>query len=226
MAGDWIKMRSELNSHPKVVRILSATKSDKFRVIGGLHAVWCVFDAHSKDGTLFGYTPELLDHVIGWDGLSRALIAVGWLDFDGLETIALPEFDEHNSQSAKRRAEDQKRKRDARNCQQKAPDDCGQNADKMRTREEKRREDKNINTVTPPEGVSIKVWADFLKHRKTKKAAVTDTAIAGIRREAFKAGVTLEQAMITSIERGWVGFKADWYESGNPDKPNILAGAI
>lgn len=135
MAGDWLKMRCELQSHPKVVRILSATNSDKFRVIGGLHAVWSVFDTHSTDGTLFGYTPELMDHVIGWDGFSAAMQEVGWLLFDGVQTLTLPDFDEHNSKGAKRRAEDQKRKRDARRNEDNARNDCGQNADKKGTRE-------------------------------------------------------------------------------------------
>ena len=139
MAQDWIKMRCELQTHPKIVRILSATRADKFRVIGGLHAVWSVFDTHSVDGSLKGYTPELLDHVIGWEGFARAMESVGWLLFDGLETLTLPEFTEHNGQSAKRRAEDQKRKRDARRSPQSVREDCGQNADELRTREEKRR---------------------------------------------------------------------------------------
>ncbi len=144
MAADWIKMRVDLLTHPKVVRILSATRTDKFRVVGGLHAVWSIFDTHSVDGKLKGYTPELLDHVIGWEAFARAMEAVGWLTFDGLETLALPEFDAHNGQSAKRRAEDQKRKRNGRNRPQSVHDDCGQNADKKRTREreEKRREEK------------------------------------------------------------------------------------
>ena len=117
----WIKMRIELQTHPKVVRILSAMRphsvrqsTDKFWVIGGLHAVWCVFDTHSEDGVLLGYTPETLDHIIGLPGISDAMIAVGWLHYDGFETLVLPEFDEHNSQSAKRRAEDQKRKKHGR----------------------------------------------------------------------------------------------------------------
>ena len=79
MASGWLKMRMDLQSHPKVVRILSAmrlkdgaTQTDKFRVIGGLHAVWSVFDTHSEDGRLYGYTPETLnDHVIGWEGVRR-----------------------------------------------------------------------------------------------------------------------------------------------------------
>lgn len=147
MSGDWIKMRCELQTHPKIVRILSATKSDKFRAIGGLHAVWSVFDAHSVDGVLFGYTPDTLDHVIGWDGFAKAMIAVGWLLYDGAETLSLPEFDEHNGKSAKRRAEDQKRKRNGRkhdDSPEDVRDESGQDADKKRTREEKRRDKENI----------------------------------------------------------------------------------
>ena len=48
MAGDWIKMRGDLGTHPKVVRIMSALKADRLRVVGGLHAVWSLFDAHSR----------------------------------------------------------------------------------------------------------------------------------------------------------------------------------
>jgi len=62
----------------------------------------------------------------------------------------------------------------------------------------------------PPDGVSLSVWQDFLKLRKTKKAPVTDTAIAGIRREALKAGMGLSEALATCCQRGWTGFKADW----------------
>lgn len=50
MAGDWIKMRSDLLTHPKVVRISSALKTDRLRTIGALFSAWCLFDAHSEDG--------------------------------------------------------------------------------------------------------------------------------------------------------------------------------
>jgi uncharacterized protein YdaU (DUF1376 family) len=62
-----------------------------------------------------------------------------------------------------------------------------------------------------PVDVSDEVWGSFMTVRKAKKAAVTDLAILGIRREAVKAGITLEQALTTCCERGWAGFKADWY---------------
>ena len=69
---------------------------------------------------------------------------------------------------------------------------------------------KKATKVAAPEGVGIDVWNDFVALRKTKKAAITNTAIAGLQREAVKANMTLEQVMSTCCERGWVGFKADW----------------
>jgi hypothetical protein len=145
MAGDWIKMRMDLQTHPKIVRIMSATSSDKFRVIGGLHAVWCVFDQHSIDGLLKGYSPELMDQIIGWDGFSRAMVDVGWLAIDIHGFLQMPEFSEHNGKSSKIRAEDSKRKKQSRNN----PESSGQKSDKYGTRVEKRRVNKN-NKPKPP----------------------------------------------------------------------------
>lgn len=59
-------------------------------------------------------------------------------------------------------------------------------------------------------GVDPKVAKDFRELRTRKKAPLTATAVEGIRREAAKAGVTLEQALRTCCERGWTGFRADW----------------
>lgn len=66
------------------------------------------------------------------------------------------------------------------------------------------------NTVAPPEGVTDIVWQDWVKLRKEKRAAVTQTAVEGIQREANKAGVSLQTALETCCARGWTGFKADW----------------
>ena len=55
------------------------------------------------------------------------------------------------------------------------------------------------------------LWTDFQSVRKAKKAPLTDTALDGIKREADKAGVTLEQALTVCCEAGWQGFQADWY---------------
>jgi uncharacterized protein YjdB len=58
--------------------------------------------------------------------------------------------------------------------------------------------------------VTDSVWQDWVKLRKEKRAAVTQTAIEGIEREARKAGVSLQTALETCCARGWTGFKADW----------------
>lgn len=66
-----------------------------------------------------------------------------------------------------------------------------------------------------PDQVSEQVWKDFTKHRKTKKAPLTQTALDGIIREANLAGWTLEAALTECLERGWQGFKADWVNKSN-----------
>ena len=138
MAGDWIKMRADLHTHPKVVRIASALNADRLLIVGGLHAVWCLFDMHSEDGKLSGYTTKTVDDLIGCAGFAHAMCAVRWLvsEDDGL---SLPEFDEHNGQSAKRRAAETKRKRNEREAgSSTARKSSASNADKTRTREEKK----------------------------------------------------------------------------------------
>jgi len=66
------------------------------------------------------------------------------------------------------------------------------------------------NTVVPPAGVTDIVWQDWLTLRKAKKAAVTQTALNGIIKEAGKAGISLQAALETCCARGWTGFKAEW----------------
>lgn len=61
-----------------------------------------------------------------------------------------------------------------------------------------------------PDGVSQEIWEEYICLRKQKRAPVTSTVIKGLEREAGKAGMSLEEAMRTCIERGWQGFKAEW----------------
>lgn len=75
----------------------------------------------------------------------------------------------------------------------------------------------NLNTkssrytgLQKPDDVSEQIWADHLAIRKAKGVRMTQTALDGMRREAQKAGMTLEQALTESCERGWASFKAEW----------------
>jgi uncharacterized protein YdaU (DUF1376 family) len=69
-----------------------------------------------------------------------------------------------------------------------------------------------------PVNVEEQIWSDFLALRKVKKAPMTVTALAGIKREADKAGWPLEKAIAECVARGWTGFKADWVADKNISK--------
>lgn len=73
------------------------------------------------------------------------------------------------------------------------------------------KKDKRAVALVVP-GVPESLLADYLKVRAAKKAGpLTATVLAGLTREATKAGITLAQAITVCCERGWQGFKADWY---------------
>ena len=137
MANDWIKVRCDLHTHPKVVRIMSATCPQTCTVVGGLHYIWSLFDTHSTDGVLEGYTLAMLDRMLGIPGFAQAVVDVGWLVVTpkGLE---MPEFDTHNGKGGKRRAEDTKSKR-VRRASAECPQDVRTECGPEKRREEKRR---------------------------------------------------------------------------------------
>ena len=85
---------------------------------------------------------------------------------------------------------------------------------------------RQVEKNSAPEGVSIQVWQDFQKLRKTLKAPITDTAMSGINREAEKAGLTLDAALTMCVERSWRGFKADWATKENTPANNPFAGGM
>lgn len=78
------------------------------------------------------------------------------------------------------------------------------------TEEEKKEYKARGRAMNCPEDVSEEVFNDWKAQRKAKKSAVSKIVVEGIRREASIAGMTLQQAMVIQIERGWQGFKAEW----------------
>lgn len=77
-----------------------------------------------------------------------------------------------------------------------------------------------IGVFIKPDDVSGQVWDDFLSLRSRKKAPVTPTVIAGLRREAEKAGMSLQEAMAESCTNGWQGFKAEWMQNQKAAPPS------
>jgi len=77
---------------------------------------------------------------------------------------------------------------------------------------------KRATIVATPVGVSNSVWQEFVSHRKSKKARVTQLVIDGIQKEASIAGWSLEDALKETIVRNWQSFKADWVKDENLSK--------
>ena len=96
-----------------------------------------------------------------------------------------------------------------------APETETETETEKRERQIQRTETKGIQC---PLGVNPETWADFLTHRKNRKAAVTESAIKGIEREARKAGWSLDKALVECCARGWVGFKAEWVNKDQGNK--------
>lgn len=74
-------------------------------------------------------------------------------------------------------------------------------------------------TAARPDDVAEPVWQDFQRLRAQKRSPLTDTALAGLRREAAKAGIGLGDALAFCCEQGWQGFNAGWYADRTGKQP-------
>lgn len=75
----------------------------------------------------------------------------------------------------------------------------------------KRRESVTIDSASLiAEGIPAEVADDFLAHRKRKRAPLTRIAWEGIKSEAGKTDLSLEDVLRKMLARGWTGFESDW----------------
>ncbi len=138
MAGDWIKMRVSLWTHPKVVTLSSQLCVTRAHAIGALHCAWSIADQHADENGRVNLTPESLDQLTETKGFSSAMIKIGWIVLSE-DSMQFVNYQEHNSTTAKKRADAQNRQRLSRTRHKTVTT----KRDKSVTREEKRREEKN-----------------------------------------------------------------------------------
>lgn len=98
--------------------------------------------------------------------------------------------------------------------------------EQIQNREKKEKINKKENLLFD---VDEEIANDFIQLRKQKKAPLTKTSVDGIRREADKAGITLQDALKECCTRGWQGFKAEWYKNSinSPNQrgsPSVIIG--
>ena len=110
MAGDWIKLKTDLATDPAVIAVAGVLGLEEDLVVGKLCRLWSWANTHTENGHASGVTPGWLNRFLGCDNFATALAEVGWLEIkpDGLE---IPRFERHNGKSAKTRATARERKR-------------------------------------------------------------------------------------------------------------------
>lgn len=244
MAGDWIKMRSNLWDDPRVARLCDLTDSGEAAVIGGLYWLWAAADQHSTDGVMPGLTLRQIDRKTGVQGLGAALCSVGWLA-DHPEGARIVNFSDHNGSSAKRRATDAQRKASVRSVSasdaDKVQTDEGQNAPDCGARERERDISSSLRSEDIPAqvaqdekpakqsrvsitaqqmvstlpGLTVELANQYLQFRASKRAKLTPAAWSVIATEIVKSGMRPDAALSEAMAAGWQGFKASWLENRN-----------
>lgn len=163
MAGSWIKFRHDLIDAPEIRRLARACGVTRDDVYGKLFRLWSWFDRHSHNGRVADETAELVDEIVGHSGFASALVSVGWLDQDQ-GGIVIPNWDRHNSETAKQRALDAARKAAARDQEAVSGNEPDTPADTCpaatRTRREKTREEL---PPLPREGFDKSAWQTLRK---------------------------------------------------------------
>jgi len=113
MAGDWIKVRTNLYSDNRVTMLSLATKAEQAATFGRLIRYFCWLSEYTDNGEIMPMSAEALDRLVECEGFCQGLIDVGWLEpleKDGRKGFRVINWDEHNSGSAKRRAREALRK--------------------------------------------------------------------------------------------------------------------
>jgi hypothetical protein len=148
MAGDWIKMQTNLDTNPKIFVIAEALDIDPIHAVGCMWKLWSWADMHSIDGNAMTVTVSTIDKLVGVTGFALALKKVCWLvGEDGC--LSLPKFEEHNGKTAKNRANTKDRVEKCRNA-----------VSVTQALPEKRREEKNKK---PMSDVITAGFEDFWK---------------------------------------------------------------
>jgi hypothetical protein len=168
MAGDWIKMRTNLDTDWRVIEMAGHLGIPELHVVGCLWKLWTWADQHTLDGNAIRVTSVTLDRFTGVTGFAEALRKVGWLDGRD-NALSFPRFAEHNGHTAKNRAETNKRVAKHRNAN--AVTGVTQKPLPEKRREEKRREEDlhthtrgdEISDVIIPDWVPQKKWSDYLE---------------------------------------------------------------
>ena len=246
----WIKFEVNTSDKPEVWYLANQLDIEPDAVVGKLLRIWAWFDEHTVDGNAPSVTEALLDAKVNYVGFCNEMINAGWMVREN-GTISLPNFDRHNGKTAKNRGLTAKRVSKFKASNDKVTGDFENGNDSSVSaalpREDKIREEKNINTKPPksPLGTSrlkgyqfdpddiparlccdefLEAWATWLTHRRELKKPVTKTQALKQLAELAELPPTKAVEMIDyTIARGWQGLRAPEPGSKKQKPADILA---
>lgn len=230
MAEEWIKFRRKLRFDGRVRKMSRDLRTNVPHILGCLSVLWMLADEFADDGgRLNGYEKDDIDAEVGVEGFCDALPA-DWFE-QRPDGIYLPDYQEHNGSTAKRRAEDAKRKRNVRKTSAKCPQRCGQNADQRREEKNKRKPPTPFE-VEMPENLKTEAfkvsWAEWIAYRQRAgfKRYVPEGAQRQLNTLAKWGPAKACAAIDNSIRQGWKGlFEPDAQQTSKGEIRKPAGGA-
>ncbi|HHT0464839.1 TPA: DNA replication domain protein [Raoultella planticola] len=223
MASSWIKVEVITPDKPEIFQIAEILNIDPDAVLGKLVRIWAWADQQTVDGNAGSVTKGVLDRIAFITGFADALIAVGWLAYDGNKLI-LPNFERHNGESSKKRALTNRRVAAHRkNETQKVTQPALQKA----LPEEEEEEEEEVKDKTPPnpprgrepkksypypEQLNAEAWEEWKAYRREnrfKAYAPTERSEGAAITELINLSGGDHQAQMLivqqSMAKGWKG---------------------
>lgn len=204
----WIKIDHSTGTKPEVFMLAQKMSITRAEALGHLIAIWIWFDQVSDDGSIKG-NKAMIDS-LSREGFAEALEELNWLkETNGV--LAIPNFCNHNGQTAKQRCQAQSR-------QQKYRNNAGSVTAPLpeKIREDKKREKKvNYQAVVDLWNSSNEIKAQRLtdKRRAAIRQLLNEYTIDQIK-QVFQA-VTQIPFLRGENDRGW---RADLDYTLRPDK--------
>jgi hypothetical protein len=145
MAGEWIKVENHLHEKVEVAAIAEHTGLDLDAVVGKLVKVWAWASRNCHgDGVTSVTALRVIREITRIETFDEAMANCGWICIKG-DKITFPNFDRHNSQTAKDRALATERK-----WKQRSHGSVTQMSRSLRDRNGTREEKNNKGSATPP----------------------------------------------------------------------------
>lgn len=106
--ANWIKVQVTLPESPKIFRLARLLGVCRMEALGYAVRWFCWLDTYCANGST-ELTEGDVDALIGKSGITRAFCELEWASVDADGFVRVMDFDKHNGESSKKRAESQAR---------------------------------------------------------------------------------------------------------------------